>query len=64
MIFLGAGCYGANLTIRGVIKKLSNHCWHQGDHMAFGIFEVHAGDFKKGVTINTLRESRKTDHEA
>jgi hypothetical protein len=27
MVFLGAGCYEAILTIRGIIKKLSNHCW-------------------------------------
>jgi hypothetical protein len=27
MVFLGAGCYDAILTIRGVTKKLSNHCW-------------------------------------
>ena len=27
MVFLGAECYDAILTIRGVIKKLSKHCY-------------------------------------
>ena len=27
MVFFGAGCYDAIETIKGVIEKLSNHCY-------------------------------------
>ncbi len=35
MILLGTECYDANLTTRGVIEKLSNHCLISQDNNIF-----------------------------